>query len=1022
MKNLKKVLALVMACAMLFTMSSFAFTDVAEDASYLEAVTMLSKLGIINGYEDGTFLPDNTITRAEAAKVLVCALNAAEQAEGMAEDNIFTDVPGSHWAAGYVNYAANFGIIAGRGNGIFDPEAPVTYEEIVKMVVAMLGYTPVANVKGGYPTGYLYVANNMLKITKGATGVTGDAAKRWVVARLLFNSLEAKIMEQDVWSASDPEYVQGEQTLLKDYLEVTKVVGTVTSTFLATFNDRDDQDVDITTTTIDGYTLKNAEDKDSDYAYDTFPGEVITIEANGTGVENYFGYTITAYVKNFDEDNELVAVAPRGNKNSTLEIAFDEIEAGEWDEDKNTYYTFEYYEDLEDEDPVVAKLQKKVTNKADAVEFYVNGKPGKIADFKEAILNESEDTGHAYSKEGNDDVVLGEKCDVDGTIRLLDNDGNGIYDFAFIETVTKEIAVKSINEKSYKVTGKSGTGSVTLDPEDEDYYAVIYKDGAVASFEDIAEDDILSVVELYGGKVLKVYISSEKVEGRVTSTTKNVKIAGNTYSVSNINNIDVTRGDEGTFFLNFNGKIAYTEAEKVTGGNYAFVLKPNTREPIFDNPIYTLLMMNEKGEWIQAEFAEKISFYTWDAEEEDFVKASIETEDGLRYTKKDTEYTIADATDGWFNIDSEESEVEGYDVLALGDVADYRVIKYTLNSAGEISSITIPKNDLEATKVDEENFSMAATLADAEYDANRNRFASITGKGGVAESTVVFSADIEADETLANVTKKNQVSFAGTSLFKDEDKYNGLAFDCVDKTYGCMVITGTDSLIAEEAPLLVVTDIYEEENEDEEAYLVITGIMNGEEVTLETVADATLGDGFTVSSYIDGLDEDFVDNYDDDKYVDGAIFEVATNDAGLVTDINIIYAGADLHDSFDGGYIFTGEGYNADTEDGLAYAYGWLTDEELDGNYTFFGENEFNVKGARIVNVDLTRKTAKFSVEDSIEGFLDSFITDDEGKIGTDENNAMVEKKTEVCFAVAKVLDGDVLDIVVYTVVYKEAE
>ena len=291
MKNLKKVLALVMACAMLFTMSSFAFTDVAEDASYLEAVTMLSKLGIINGYEDGTFLPDNTITRAEAAKVLVCALNAAEQAEGMAEDNLFTDVPGSHWAAGYVNYAANFGIIAGRGNGIFDPEAPVTYEEIVKMVVAMLGYTPVANVKGGYPTGYLYVANNMLKITKGATGVTGDAAKRWVVSRLLFNSLEAKIMEQDVWSASDPEYVQGDQTLLKDYLEVTKLEGTVIDTFYNDVEiDKEDQEVTLYISAIDGY---RNDDKLEDAGYEYFTGIIgdldgYAFDANGTGAEKYW--------------------------------------------------------------------------------------------------------------------------------------------------------------------------------------------------------------------------------------------------------------------------------------------------------------------------------------------------------------------------------------------------------------------------------------------------------------------------------------------------------------------------------------------------------------------------------------------------------------------------------------------------------------------------------------------------------------------------------------------------------------
>ncbi|MBQ2942829.1 MAG: S-layer homology domain-containing protein [Clostridia bacterium] len=992
MKNLKKVLALVMACAMLFTMSSFAFTDVAEDASYLEAVTMLSKLGIINGYEDGTFLPDNTITRAEAAKVLVCALNAAEQAEGMVADEIFTDVPASHWAAGYVNYASNFGIIAGRGNGIFDPEAPVTYEEIVKMVVAMLGYTPVANVKGGYPTGYLYVANNMLKITKGATGVTGDAAKRWVVARLLFNSLEAKIMEQETWSASDPEYVQGDQTLLKDYLEVTKLEGVVTSTFYATFEDRDDQEVEITTTVIDGYTAKNFDDKDSEYEFTTEPGEAIEFEANGTGAENYFGYTITAYVKGFEEDDELVAIAPKGNKNSTLEIAFDEIEAGSWKSNKSNYYTFEYYEDLEDEDPVVAKVLKNNDDDQDDALYFVNG-----------VYDEDGDVD-INDFASDIDATYGEDCTDDGIIRLLDNDGNGVYDFVFIETVTAEVAVKSINEKSYKVTGKAGTDSVTLDPEDEDYYTVLYKDGAVATFEDIAEDDILSIVELYGGKVLKVYISSETVEGRVTSTTNNYKIAGNIYSKSNQYTDTIAKGDEGTFFLNYNGKIAYSEAEKVTGGNYAFVLDVNSREPIFGTPVYTVLFMNEKGEWVQAELADKVSFYAWDADEEDFVKTSIELEDGLA--------GLSDATDSWFTVD--EDADEDYDVLALGDVADYRVVKYSLNSAGEISSITIPKNDLEEDKVDEENFSMAGALEEDEYDANRNRFAGVTGKGGVAESTVVFTTEVD----LVDVQKKKEVSLASASLFKDEDIYTGLAFDCVDKTYGCLVITGSDSDIAEDAALLVVKDIYEEENDEEEVYLVITGYMNGEEVTLETVADTDIESAFDVEYLVEGY-ADFFDNYTEDMYLNGAILEVAQDDAGLVTDIKVVYVDANLNDEFDGGYIFTEEGYDAEEEEGVAYVYGWLTDEELDGNYTFFGENELNVKGARIVNVDLTRKSAKFSVEDSIEGFLDSFITDDEGEIGADEIATMVEKETEVCFAVAKVLDGDVLDIVVYTVVFE---
>lgn len=991
MKNLKKVLALVMACAMLFTMSSFAFTDVAEDASYLEAVTMLSKLGIINGYEDGTFLPDNTITRAEAAKVLVCALNAAEQAEGMAEDNLFTDVPGSHWAAGYVNYAANFGIIAGRGNGIFDPEAPVTYEEIVKMVVAMLGYTPVANVKGGYPTGYLYVANNMIKITKGATGVTGDAAKRWVVARLLFNALEAKIMEQDVWSASDPEYVQGDQTLLKDYLEVTKLEGTVIGTFYSEEVDKENQEVTLDISLINGcdeadeFEDKNLED------YSDYIGEY-SFEVNGTGAENYFGYTITAYVKDFTEDDELVAIAPKANKNATLEIAFDEFEADSWKDNKSNYFTFEYYKDLEDEEPVVAKVRREVVEKdiEDAL-FFLNAAPEDLDDFIAAI-------GAAADDDDDDDIVYGEDCALDGNVRLLDNDGNGIYDMIFVEEITKEYAVKTINEKSNRITPKKGP-SFVLDAEAEDEYVVFYKDGAVAAFEDIAEDDILSIVELYGGNVKKVYISSETVEGRVTSITNNLKIAGNIYTKSNLNEEAINKGDEGTFFLNYNGKIAYAESEKVTGGDYAFVLDVNTREPIFGTPIYTVLMMNAKGEWIQAELAAKVAFYTFDTVEKEFVKDSIEIEDEMD--------KIGDASDNWFGaVDNGD-----YYELAMGDaLVENRVIKYALNSAGEISSITIATD---SDKADEEDFTIGDILVDAEYNATRNRFAGL-GKTAVAESTVIFTVDVESND-IADVTKKKEVSVATKEIFKDEELYNGKTFAIADDVFGAMIITGSDAAIKEDAALLVVKDIYEEENEDEEAYLVITGIMNGEEVTLETVADSDITSAFEVTYLVEDA-ADFYTNYDADEYVNGAVLEVAQDEEGLVTDVKVVFTTESTFENVD-------DDYDAEDEDGVAYYFGALLDAELDGNYTtLYGasDEEINVKNAKFVNVDMTRKTTKFSVEDSIEGFLDTFVFVDEETKELDVEE-MVDEEAEVCYALAKVVDGYAIDVVIYTVVFEAA-
>ena len=94
MRNLKKVLALVVAVAMIASMglvaSAASYSDVAANASYADAVNLLSNLGIIKGYEDGTFKPDNTVTRAEAATMIVRMLALDDEVE--AGDTNFTDV------------------------------------------------------------------------------------------------------------------------------------------------------------------------------------------------------------------------------------------------------------------------------------------------------------------------------------------------------------------------------------------------------------------------------------------------------------------------------------------------------------------------------------------------------------------------------------------------------------------------------------------------------------------------------------------------------------------------------------------------------------------------------------------------------------------------------------------------------------------------------------------------------------------------------------------------------------------
>src|SRR5690554_1021100 len=195
---MKKHLALVLALVMVLT--SFSFVSAAPDFSDMndqpsaEAVARLELLNVLKGYPDGTFRPEGEITRAEFAAVAVRISGlegAAQSAQGMITS--FSDVPAWHWASGYVGIAASSGVVNGVGNGLFAPEAPVKYEEAVTMLVRALGYGPEAQSRGGYPYGYLIVAEQ-IDLLDGVRGTQGTFATRGTVAMLTDNALELPMM------------------------------------------------------------------------------------------------------------------------------------------------------------------------------------------------------------------------------------------------------------------------------------------------------------------------------------------------------------------------------------------------------------------------------------------------------------------------------------------------------------------------------------------------------------------------------------------------------------------------------------------------------------------------------------------------------------------------------------------------------------------------------------------------------------------------------------------------------------
>ena len=95
---------------------------------YNNAVSTLSNAGILNGYEDGTFQPDGNITRAEFATITARFFEATYEGE-----DLFSDIAG-HWAQDYINEAANAGIVDGYPDGTFRPQQYITRAEAMTMV------------------------------------------------------------------------------------------------------------------------------------------------------------------------------------------------------------------------------------------------------------------------------------------------------------------------------------------------------------------------------------------------------------------------------------------------------------------------------------------------------------------------------------------------------------------------------------------------------------------------------------------------------------------------------------------------------------------------------------------------------------------------------------------------------------------------------------------------------------------------------------------------------------------------
>ena len=145
MRNLKRVLSMALASVMVLGLtvvgaSAANFNDQAE-IEHTTAAAVMSAIGVLEGNEKGDFMPDQVLTREQAAKIITYMVMGPENAEKLGTSGTqFSDVAADRWSAPYIAYCANMGILAGDGTGKFNPEGELTGHAFAKMLLVALGY------------------------------------------------------------------------------------------------------------------------------------------------------------------------------------------------------------------------------------------------------------------------------------------------------------------------------------------------------------------------------------------------------------------------------------------------------------------------------------------------------------------------------------------------------------------------------------------------------------------------------------------------------------------------------------------------------------------------------------------------------------------------------------------------------------------------------------------------------------------------------------------------------------------
>lgn len=182
------------------------FSDVADQNTAVTIET-LRLMGVLDGYGDSTFRPENQLTRAQFCKMATYVMDGGAELGRYRTVTIFPDVKPSHWAASYINLAAKGrGVITGYADGKFYPERTVTIGQAATILLRLLGYKD-EEISGIWPDSYMALGAE-IGLTDGVGTDGNSPLSRAQAAKLFLNLLDTEK------SDGGTLYTLGEETQL----------------------------------------------------------------------------------------------------------------------------------------------------------------------------------------------------------------------------------------------------------------------------------------------------------------------------------------------------------------------------------------------------------------------------------------------------------------------------------------------------------------------------------------------------------------------------------------------------------------------------------------------------------------------------------------------------------------------------------------------------------------------------------------------------------------------------------------